>query len=286
MHCVELARLAALLAVEGTALVSYRAPVPAEAMVQYWSASRKRFELWNRGLGRLTELLHAGRSLAARDWWNQHLPMLEEILVSETLTRVMAAVGGALDRDHTPGDVAPITQSVFLTHLQVRNHVLRLLLFGRGGTVEQSLQLNRLRRCVEQWTDRLVGCMISEHPESRRYAHDVTRANAFATMLTPQPPWIDQGLRRGLPTTLSISLAAMCDVRESLPQANRDLGEAALACLDSRLFDSLGLVKSPWMHRLQINHSPEGRPGNNADHPLLRSLPPRPVTSALARWKP
>lgn len=285
MHCIELARIAAIIAAQGPILVARGATVPAEATVQYWSASRQRFELWNRGLGRLHEVLKAGRSLAARDWWHEHLAMLEEILISETLTRVLAAVGAALDGAHNDGDVEPITQSVFLTHLQVRNHVLRLLLFGRGGSVEQSLQLNRLRRCVELWTDRLLGCLILEHPEARRYTHDVTRANAFAAVLAPQSPRADMALRNGLPAALGMSLASMCDSRETLPQANRELCSAALACLHPDRFDSLGLLKSDWMQRLQANRSPECRPGSRGDHPLLRQLPPSPAVPALARWK-
>ncbi len=286
MHCIELARLAALLAVQGPALVSCRAAVPAEAMVQYWSASRQRVELWNRGLGRLSELLNAGRSLAARDWWHQHLPMLEEILISETLTRVMAAVGGALDGERAEADIQPVTQSVFLTHLQVRNHVLRLLLFGRGGSVEQSLKLNRLRRSVEHWTDRLLGCMLLEHPGARRYAHDATRAGAFAVSILHQPLAYDTTLRLGLPAALSISLAAVCDARASLPQANRELGQAALACLHPQLFDSLGLLRPHWLQRLQSNLSPETRPRSAADHPLLRQPTGNVSAPALARWKP
>lgn len=286
MHCIELARIAAIIAAQGPPLASSGVAIPPEAAVQYWSASRQRFELWHRGLGRLTEVLKADRSLAAREWWHEHLGMLEEILISETLTRVLAAIGGVLDRAHSVGEIEPITQSVFLTHLQVRNHVLRLLLFGRGGSVEQSLRLNRLRRCVELWTDRLLGCLVLAHPEARRYTHDVARADAFAALLAPQPPQADAALRSGLPTALCLSLAAMCDSRESLPHANRELGQAALACLPPDLFDAHGLLKSRWLQRLQANRSPECRPGSGGEHPLLRKPSPCSPVSALSRWQP
>lgn len=285
MHCIELARIAAIIAAQGPNLINSGSVVPSEATVQYWSASRQRFELWNHGLGRLTEVLKAGRSLAARDWWYEHLPMLEEILISETLTRVMAAVGAAVDAAHNDGEVEPITQTVFLTHLQVRNHVLRLLLFGRGGSVEQSLQLNRLRRCVELWTDRLLGYLIDAYPDTRRYTHDRTRADAFAATLTPQRPQTGAVLGGGLPTALCHSLTVMCDPRESLSQANRELSQAALACLSPALFDSLGMLKSHWIQRLQSNCSPDSRPGVATKHPLLRKLPSVSTTPAVARWK-
>ncbi len=287
MHCIELARLAAIIAAQGPALVTSRSLVSAEATVQYWSASRQRFELWNRGLGRLTELLKAGRSVAARDWWQEHLAMLEEILVSETLTRVMAAVGAALDGNDGQGDVEPLTQSVFLTHLEARNRVLRLLLFGRGGSVDQSLRLNRLRRGVERWTDHLLSPLVKQHGEVLRFAHDRGRARAFGEEAAEALGACEVAIANHLTlAALQASLAQLCGPRAALPQANHQLAQAVLVCLPPELFDSHGLLCSSAARRLRVNDSPECRPrrGQPMQHLLMTSLPAPASAPHLVRW--
>jgi hypothetical protein len=85
MHCIELARIATLVAAQGPSLAMLQPHIPANAMTGYWVASRQRTELWNQGLARLVELEAAGRPLAIDAWWFEHLPMIEEVLVSEML---------------------------------------------------------------------------------------------------------------------------------------------------------------------------------------------------------
>ncbi len=287
MHSIELARLAALIAAQGPSLILIRPTIPAEATVRYWSAARQRFDLWNQGLGRFHDLENAGRSLAIRDWWQEHLAMIEEILVSEILTRVMAAIGAGLDAQCAHGDVEPITQSVFLTHLESRNRVLRLLLFGRGGSVEEALRLNRLRRCVERWTDFLLGPLVKSYPEMLRFTHDSGRARAFGDEANQIQGAGDAATVNWLTAaTLEMSLAALSDRHPALPQANRQLGQAALACIRPELFDSFGLLKSAKTQRLQANHSPECRPnhGKRAEHVLFHDVHRQPPSPNLVRW--
>lgn len=287
MHSIDLARIAALIAAQGPSLILLRTAIPADAALRYWTASRQRFDLWNRGLGRFNELESAGRSLAIRDWWQEHLTMIEEILTSETLTRVMAAIGAGLDAQHEHGDMEPITQSVYLTHLEARNRVLRLLLFGRGGSVEEALRLNRLRRCVERWTDFLIGPMSTTHPETLRYTHDSGRARAYADEAAHMRQSGDDATVNWLTATaLQTSLAALSDHRSALPQANRYLGEAVLACMRPELFDSLGLLKSIKTQRILTDHSPDSQPsrGKGASHLLFHSVHRQAPSPNLVRW--
>lgn len=287
MHCVQLARIAALIAAQGPSLILMRQAIPSEATVRYWAAARQRFDLWNQGLGRFGDLENAGRTLAIRAWWREHLAMIEEILVSEILTRVMAAIGAGLDADPTEGDIEPITQSVFRTHLEARNRVLRLLLFGRGGSVDEALRLNRLRRCAERWTDFLLGPMGKQHPEALRFAHDCGRAKAFGDDAADLQCSRDAAAVNALTmATLDISLSSLSERRPALPQANRQLGQAVLACVRPELFDSHGLLKSSKMQRLQTNLSPECQPGSGRDatHLLLHNVPRHSPSPNLVRW--
>jgi len=292
MHCIELARIATLIAAQSQSLALVRPRIPAEAMTRYWVAARQRFELWNQGLGRLTELESSGRPLAIEAWWQEHLPMIEEILVSETLTRVMAAVGAALDEEVDDREVQPVTQSIFLAHLECRNRVLRVLLFSRGRSVDDALRLNRLRRCVERWCDFLLAPLVRTRPEMVQFAVDARRARAFAQESSADATdpcgsnvnWLTAA-------TLEMSLAAQCDRRVSLPQANRQLGEAVLACMRPELFDSLGMLQSTATQRIRVGHSPECKPaiqantGHRGDKHLLFHAPKlRPSAPNLVRW--
>jgi hypothetical protein len=292
MHCIELARIATLIAAQGPSLILLRPNFPADAMTRYWVASRQRTELWNRGLARLADLEAAGRPLAIDAWWFEHVPMVEEILVSETLTRVMAAVGAAVDEGIEDRDVEPLTHSIFQTHLESRNRVLRVLLFSRGRSVEQALRLNRLRRCVERWTDFLIAPLVRVRPDSIQFAIDARRARAYANETA-----VDDRDRGGngvnwlSAATLELSLGGLCDHRAALPQANRQLGESVLACLRPQLFDSLGVPHSTATQRIKLGCSPECPParenthGNRgAKHLLFHSSQAPPAAPNLVRW--
>jgi hypothetical protein len=292
MHCIELARIATLIAAQGPSLATLHSSIPTEAITRYWVASRQRTELWNRGLARLVDLETAGQSLAIDAWWFEHVPMIEEILVSEMLTRVMACVGAVLDDEVEDRDVEPVTHSVFQTHLESRNRVLRVLLFSRGRSVEQALRLNRLRRCVERWTDFLIAPLVRVRPASIQFAIDPGRAQAYASELTAD--YRDRGsdgVNWLSAATLELSLGGLCDRRAALPQANQQVGQSVLACLRPQVFDSLGVPHTATTGRILAGHSPECPPacentaGNRGDkHVLFHAPQTRPAAPNLVRW--
>lgn len=287
MHCIELARIATLISAQGPAIAIARPKISSGAMTGYWVAARQRTELWNHGLGRLNELQEFGRPMMIDQWWEDHTAMVEEILISEILTRVMAATGATLDADVAESDVEPVTESVFVSHLESRNRVLRILLFGRGRSVDEAQRLNRLRRCVERWTDYLLGPLIQIRPEAVAYAIDPVRATTFAG----ESAW-EQGEGFGdtiawlTTSTIAMSLSSLCERRPALPQANRQVGDAVLACLRPELFDSLGIPHTAQTQRIRSGRSPESepieRPGQS--HWLFHSPKHRPPTPNLVRW--
>ena len=289
MHSLELARIASVIAAWSESLAVGSSQIPETALANYWMANRQRFELWNRGLTRFTELERVGRSLAMRDWWLTHLSMIEEILISEILTRVMAAVGAMIDAKVANHTIEPLTQSVYHRHLEARNRVLRLLLFGRGSSVEEALRLNRLRRTAERWTDWLIGPLTGRHPETLPFVIDSGRARTmaegaefrmqhglFASTLAMTMGW--QGLRH--------SLIGLAQLRPAMPNANRMVAEAALACLGRSLFDSFGLPRTEVGCRIELGESLECVPGAGprAYHPLFSSEPIVVAPAMLLRW--
>lgn len=251
MHCVTLAELAAIVSQYGTAMVACRSNIPSTAVTCYWASSRKRFNLWNHAIGRYQTAVRTGILSDTRAWWDEHLGVLEEIIVSEMLTRVVAALATQLESQTHRDEVAPVAHSIFLSHMETSNRVHELLLSGRGSSVQDAVKLNRLRKGVERWTDTMLGRMSIESIDKLRYCIDMERAREFAK----EARGIGYGPNRD--TTCWLMNASMRDVLSrrtskdpALPQANQDVADSVMSMFRPELFDSLGFVKPTWMHRI------------------------------------
>jgi hypothetical protein len=257
MHSVLIADLAALASQHGPAIVRAYEEVPPEAVVQYWSTSRSRMELWHQALMRYRTAQRSGDSVAMRTWWHEHLVVMEEVLVTDMLTRVIAALAIGLDESSDREDeVSPVTHCIHLSHLDASNRVHRMMIRGRGSSVQDAVRLNRLRRGVERWTDAFIGRMSYQSPSTIQYAFDLGRAEQFAleTRSYPCGPARD--------TAAWLMNAAMHDMLQrrtspepALPEANRAVATSVLMMMRPEYFDSVGVLKSLWMNRLTAGSS-------------------------------
>jgi len=226
--------------------------IPAEAMTSYWSACRHRFDLWHHALGRYREMEANGAGASLREWWQDHTPMLEEVLVTEMLTRVYAALGAALDRECEANAIKPVVHAVHLTHIEARNRVLNLMVYGKGSSVDEAVRLNRLRTEVERWIDVLLGAMAAEFPEPLDYAINQRRAAAHANDARSLPRGAPRDTANWLTAvTMRDSLLRRSCSTVALPAANRQVNQSVMLCLRPDLFDSVGLMKSLWLHRME-----------------------------------
>ncbi len=255
MHCITLAELAAILAQHAPAIVYRRPSIPSEAIVQYWAGSRGRFELWHQAMARYRNAERAGDAILLRRWWREHILFLEEVLVSEMLTRVVAAIGYALDARGETDEVAPITHAIQLSHLEATNRVQHLMLRGRGSTVQDAVRLNRLRTGVERWTDALLGRISDDSAGLARYGFDQARVKSHAQEMRTY------GFGAARETALWLMNAAMRDMlcrrtspHTALPEANRNIAESVMMMLQNDLFDDLGTLKSLQRHRIDWDH--------------------------------
>lgn len=258
MHCVTLADLAATLSEHGPSLLELRPRVPAETIMNYWAASRSRHELWHRAMGRYRDAKNATDFGLLRDWWSEHLVVLEEILVSELLTRVVATIGSETAKAEPSADheshesLAAVTHNVYLAHLEASNRVARIVLESAGCSIQEIVRLNRLRYGVERWADWLIGRVSVDRDRSFDYCIDVARARSFCEEVR------ESGLSSHRDTTTWLMNAAMREMlvrrtseHEALGQANHDVASSVLALFRPELFDDYGVPKSVWLHRLQ-----------------------------------
>lgn len=85
MHAHELADLAALAAVHGEQLIAADAATIDQLLSVYWKASRCRIDRWCRSLALVAK--HPDRQA----WTDYEIGAVEEILVSDLVTRVIAS---------------------------------------------------------------------------------------------------------------------------------------------------------------------------------------------------
>lgn len=252
MHSVHLVDLAAVVSEHGPAILYGRETLSPEALTHYWTATHSRFNLWHQAMARYSRAEQLNQESALNDWWEQHTPVMEEILVSEILTRVVAALGIGLDSQASEEEISPVTHAILLNHLEASNRVHQVMLKANGRNMVKAEQLNRVRRGIESWTDVLIGRMALRSREPLQYAIERERALEYAEEAVLQGYGV---IRKTSNALMNMSMHDMISTRLSaepaLAAANREVARSVMLMLRPELFDSVGTLKSLWMHRLE-----------------------------------
>lgn len=249
MHARELVELAAIVAAHGPVLIRGGTPIASESIEQYWTASKVRLDRWAwrlRSFADRPELLVRH----GRDPWTEVRGVLEEILTGEMLTRVWTAVLCDCDRRRGVDEAEPVARSVMIGHMEARHRALTLLVHEPAVNPNAAMQLNRLRRRTEHWTDLLVG-RLAATSDLGEFAFNHQRARDFADDLRQRSGL--QGGRLVWPLLLaSLRTAFRRGLSVESPNAdlNARIAASILACFPADLFDSNGLVRSLWLMRL------------------------------------
>lgn len=253
MHARELVELAGLVSLHGPTLIRSPAEIAKAPLQQYWSASKCRLDRWGRTLKQLAEP-SSQPSVATEQTRAEYLQsVVEEVLTGEVLTRVWAAVLSARDQRHGGEDGFLIARSVLLGHQESRHRALTLLFHGPGVVSQQAVELNRLRRQTERWTDLLVGHLACREDVSE-LAADPKRSREFARELRSREdtwPLVWAALRG--------SVAAEVTRPSPNPDLNAEIAASIVASFSPELFDSTGLLRCGWMARLwTTSHETQG----------------------------
>lgn len=250
MHASELAQLAALVAHHCPAVIRGPRPLGEAGLEQYWTACRCRLDRWLHALKQHETLIEQAAPALRGGHWRTIRPLLDEILLSETLTRVWAAVGRAFDRHRGANEVDPVTRSVLIGHLEARNRALQMIVFGQGLGAEEAVKLNRLRRRVERWTDLMLGYVCVDHTAAE-FAFDRGRALDFAEDLRyERQAGTDNKAWDLVQSSLQAAFQGERRRASASAELNRQIAAAVLSCLDAGLFDSWGALQSLWLIRL------------------------------------
>ena len=277
MHAKQLVELASLVTTESPVLVRGTRQLPSTALEEYWVASKCRMQQWTTAIATFRdETKWASKECQSLKWLaNRHI--FEEIIVSEVLTRVWGSTLVAIDDTLRTQDYAPIARSVFVSHLEARNRVLRLLTSESLIDRFHSKKIDRLRQQAERWTDLLLSyqahdCDVSE------FAFDILRVEDFSSdhrcrrlelpWQTDLQPLVTLAVRRWLD-------GIQTDAYQS--RLNAQIGQSVLGCIDPRLFLETGKLSSIWQLRLS-------KAGSDAAMMIDQLLQPEQEVSADPQW--
>ena len=132
-------------------------------------------------------------------------------------------------------------------HLEARHRALTLLVQGPGINSHEALELNRLRRRAERWTDLLLGQVLLV-TDSSPLTFDAELAREFAEELRSQPDWQPGGNAWSL--ALSSLRAGFHSPRNSTSpyaELNARIASAVIAAFPPDSFDSTGIPLPAWM---------------------------------------
>lgn len=323
MHCTTLADLAAIIAQQGPSIVVRSDSIPASRLTNYWVAFRSRLDLWHQAMSRNRVAHEKGDWVGLQYWWNDHIGVLEEILVTDMLTRVVAGLSAAVDAettrrvevasgdsstDEAATDRAAITHAIHVNHLEARNRVQLLMVNNRGCRVADAVRLNQLRRLTERWTDTWLGRLSIRQPDVVRYAFDPQRVTECAIDFretdhecaepgTHKHSRLSDGLMQAC---MQSAISRQTDSRPSLPAANAAIAHAVLGLMPVGLFDDWGVPKSLTRCRSEQDHrwsdqSPDRLhetifPAQEAISPSTRDAnaeadePSKDMTNGFHRW--
>ena len=242
MQAIELVQLAAMVATHGRVIVQSRVRFPDAALELYWTASKCRQERWSRTLKNLSSMTATAPSSAL--FCPDDERILDEVLTSEILVRVWAAICRANDRELGADDASPVAASVLAGHLDARHRVLNAMLYGYGLGMEQAVALNRRRLRSERWTDMLLAMMQLSDIADFGFEH--LRIMEWSRAIRNDR----QRLGPAAINSLTRTTLATAELKTSpRPTENADLNRkiacSILGCLPISIFDSLGTPHSP-----------------------------------------
>ena len=187
--------------------------------------------------------------------WESVRSLVDEILVTDILTRVWATVLAASDLNRGSRDATPIARHTFNGHLDVRNRALRLVLHDLQMPAAEVARVDRLRRKAERWTDILIGHLTLNF-QLDEFAHEPERAVEFGEgqiheilRATDEPLWefILTGIR-----------LAFTQQQETVPSEewNQGIVRSVLGSFPADSFDEFGTFKG--IRRVRIERGTAG----------------------------
>ncbi len=251
MHASQLAQIGSWIAIHAPNLI-FGGGEPQELVaVDYWVHSKARLQRWVTSLKMFQADFDSPSG--AHDPWPAMEVVIEEIFVSEFLTRIWSAAVLAHDSYRESDELFGVAHSVHISHIEARNRAMRILLAQQGTNEVAFERLNRIRQKTERWTDVFLA-MVPDEKIARTFAFDANRVSDFQEENQFHP---NDGLFRRqqiLLASFSAELRKPCSRWAANPDLNRQIASSLMNCFPADRFDSLGLPKAFGMVLLEKSH--------------------------------
>lgn len=251
MHALWLVELTAAMALQTPIWSQQSSGLPGAKVKGYWTFSRQRLNQWHEQLHRIREQLNRPGAIRRAALWAEAQPVIEEVLLSEMLTRYFACFTNHLERHGTDLDSSPIARNIFQGHLEVRNRCLQLLVYAPGLPVELSVHLNRIRHLMERWSDQLFAG-LADDMEVEPYCFELEHVQAMARERSVGEDAVSNRLWWSLLLAgFRGNVSGRLDRRSNSPRLNGMIAQQILGMVSHDQFDGLGLLKSIRMRSLE-----------------------------------
>ncbi len=251
MNATVLAEIGSWIAVHSSPFVfGNRSQVPQVANC-YWTASRCRLGRWATALKMFDKDIELDSP--DHDPWPAIEIVVQEILVSELLTRVFSAAMVTHDWNKESDELHGLAHSIHVGQIEARNRALRIMLKGQAKNETAFDRLNALRRRIERWTD-LFLAQLPVCKNARSFAFDAERVSDFRLENRQSADGATAKRQQIFAASLAADLQNLSARYPANPALNRDIASGVLACFPADRFDSHGLPKSIrliWMEQSQ-----------------------------------
>ena len=156
MQSQELVEVAGLIAAHARSLTD-QPQLPEHPIVDYWVASRCRFDSWGHDLR--TYAVAASRS-TDRPLTRRLFRLAVEIETSEVLARTFAALGQAHDTLHHCHETGPLTGNVLAGHRDVARRLTSIIATRDDSAFRDVVRFRTVRALLHEITDNLVACFL------------------------------------------------------------------------------------------------------------------------------
>ncbi len=265
----QIAESAALVSSRASLLIEGRSGIPEAKLQCYWTNCRSRSNEWIKQLDCYSCRLNEEVITEHPQIWMELEPLLNEIFVSEILTRVWAAVLTATDQRHQKKLSAPIARHTVSLHIDARHRAMSLMVSGPQVSLAELARVDRVRRKAERWSDILIGQFVTRYG-LEELAFDVQRSIEFADSqvreilkATDEPVWefVLAGIR--------IAFATLGSVSAPSAAAHSAILSSVMGCFPADIFDCMGLTRPVFQVRTER--------GPASDVSPFRPVPQAPV---------
>ena len=274
MHVRDLVEVAVRVVQHARQIVVLPSDQAAPDMETYWTVSSCRFSRWGIALKRISTqpvddpatdapstdehetTSHEERAFAQA--------LLEEIFLSEPLTRVWTAILVARDRCLGRETCESVARSIQEKHAEMSHRALKLIAFKSALDWKSAVVMNRLRRRTERWGDVLIARLNDLSAcgldlDLKQFAFDAARAEDFATDFSEESnPGAHESAWKLAVESLRAGITRSRTPSSPCADLNYQVAWNIVSCFESDTFDATGPFRSLWLHRLE-NHTTEAQ---------------------------